>query len=188
MSQPDSQPSPQDDEETFLLSSLTEEQVAVFKRKLKRELKSVAYITEYVKVSDVIDASQMQKASNLIRDSAETIVASKGNEILEQTAEAIEASWTDKEKALKWLTNFVSRTMRQAHIVETMKWIDTIAGKDLGIKPIPVPETKIAWAHLDDCVQEAVDLLQAPNNDILDSQEEESDEDSEDGDGDSDDS
>lgn len=191
MSQPESQPVPEEDEETFLLSSLTEDQSAVFKRKLKREVKSLVEgddaIVPPAKIVDMIDGSQMKLASNLIKSTAGAIVASRGDKILEQIAEATEASWVNQEKAQEWLTNFVSRTMRQAWMVEAMKWLDTTVGKNLGVKPMPFSEGKIAWAHLDDCVQEAIELMQASNSDILDSQEEdESEEDSEDGDSDDD--
>ena len=189
ISQLESQPVSEDDEETFLLSSLPKEQICSYKRKLSRELKTLIDDNEILPPVTVVDLDkeQMQLASSLFKSTAGAIAANRGNKILEQIAEATEASWVNKEKALEWLTNFLSRTMRQNWMLGAMKWLDTNVGTVLGVKPIPVSDTKIVYAHLDDCVQEAIDLLQASNNDILDSQEEEdSDEDSDDSDNDDD--
>tara|TARA_Y100000389_G_scaffold155762_1_gene156497 strand:+ start:2805 stop:3572 length:768 start_codon:yes stop_codon:yes gene_type:complete len=193
MSQSESQPAPEDNDEVFPLSELSESQRSVYARKLKTELKSIVNenrdIASPVDVN-AIDEIQVSYVNNFVDAATGPIICDRGDKLLEQLAEAAEATWTDMNEAKKWLTNFIRRSMLQLWMASAMSWVTTIVAKQLDVKSPPTPEAKIVWAHLDDCVNEAIKLLKSTNGNFSDCSQnnEDSEDDPDDDDNDSADS
>ena len=170
------------EESGIVLSTLSNAQCATYKRKVTHEVKMfiVSLSTSIPESKDVVtwcEASKlnMEKVSAEIKQLATKYVDKVGAAALATIADASEVKWMDMDKATKWLRNVVSRSLRQHWLSGAFKYFNDCVCEGMHTKPLHISDDKIVYAHIEDSVNEALDMLVVEDVDVDEEEGEDSD-------------